>query len=433
MDLGAKSSPRSCKGTEVESTSSRSLRQKLAAGGPSRPITGGGRRRKWMEIQSRSSSELQQSSEESPSAVAPTDSDGGNSDGSRKAQSGNSVKAIKDGTTGDYHKQLIQRAAGTAELGRREAEEYKRRGRDRGVHRNGSPSKKDKDKLRRIEAARRRRRIAKTTRRRKGKRERKRRGRKRRSQEGDPFRWEDSESCYVRLQGAVSEESPSTDEDAELEAPLRRTILQKHPGSVLNLLLEHIANQLQQSAEVDTPATARGRSHDRSQGGVILGPSHSTTLWSSPEGAPGDAQSGHLHRPLETRDNWQGWETCWQGRLIAIHQSLLDASWAVSKAFRGHANARGHSVVRWRPPGSAGSTEATGEPCPRPKSGLATTKRKGKRQEGIRSGATTKTNKKERGGNPKAKGSHIEEGEVQEGQREGGRREARGEVNEESL
>ncbi|CAK9043432.1 Uncharacterized protein SCF082_LOCUS24827, partial [Durusdinium trenchii] len=218
-------------------------RQKLAAGGPPDPSPEGDDDESGGDSEPGSSGSAE--SEESPSAVAPTALTAGTLMGAKAHQG--TVKAIKDGTTGDYHKQLIQRAAGTAELG----------------------------------------------------------------------------------SGSSSEESPSTDEDAELEAPLRRRS-QKHPGSVLNLLLEHIANQLQQSAEVDTPATARG---DLTTGVKVVS---YLALAIRPHFGHRPKELREMHNLATSIDLLRQGQLArlgdvLAGRLIAIHQSLLDASWASAR------------------------------------------------------------------------------------------------------
>ena len=126
-----------------------------------------------------------------------------------------------------------------------------------------------------------------------------------------------------------SEESPSTDEGAELEAPLRKRS-QKHPGSVLNLLLEHIADQLQQSAEVDTPAALKG---DLTSGVKVVS---YLALTIRPQFGHRPKELREMHNLATSIDLLRQGQLArlgdvLAGRLIAIHQWLLDASWSSAR------------------------------------------------------------------------------------------------------
>ena len=289
-------------------------RQKLAAGGPPDPSPGD-------EGDGSEGDSESTGSEDSPSAVGPRTLTAGTL--MKVAGSHTSAKAIKDGTTGDYHEQLIQRAAGTAELSRREGGVQEKKKRSRSPSKRKS-SKKDKDRSKDRSSKK------KKKDRKDDKKKKKRRGKKKKKKDRKTKTLSDGRtvSCTSGSKSS-SEESQSTDEDAELEAPLRRRSY-KHPGSVLNLLLEHIANQLQQSAEVDTPASAKG---DLTSGVKVVS---YLALAIRP-------QFGH--RPKELRE-LHNLATCIDllrqgqlarlgdvlaGRLIAIHQSLLDASWVSAR------------------------------------------------------------------------------------------------------
>ena len=236
-----------------------------------------------------------------------------------------STKAIKDGTTGDFHEQLMQRAAGTAELSRKEggAQDRKKRSRSPSKHKK---SKKDKDRKTDGDKDKKERKSKK-----KKKKKKKERGKKKKKKKSKKkMTLSDGRTIsYSSGSGNSSDDSPSTDEDAELEAPLRRRS-QRRPGSVLNLLLEHIADQLQQSAEVDTPNAVRG---DLTSGVKVVS---YLALAIRPH---------FTHRPKELRE-MRNLATSLDllrqgqlarlgdvlaGRLIAIHQSLLDASWASAR------------------------------------------------------------------------------------------------------
>ena len=294
-------------------------RQKLAAGGPPDPSPEGDDDESGGDSEPGSSGSAE--SEESPSAVAPTALTAGTLMGAKAHQG--TVKAIKDGTTGDYHKQLIQRAAGTAELGRREAEEQEKRKRSRSSSKRKS-EKKDKDKEKDKEKKKKDRKEKKK----KGKKRKEKKRKKKKKHKKVTLSDGRTVSCSSGS-GSSSEESPSTDEDAELEAPLRRRS-QKHPGSVLNLLLEHIANQLQQSAEVDTPATARG---DLTTGVKVVS---YLALAIRPHFGHRPKELREMHNLATSIDLLRQGQLArlgdvLAGRLIAIHQSLLDASWASAR------------------------------------------------------------------------------------------------------
>ncbi|CAK9042820.1 unnamed protein product [Durusdinium trenchii] len=128
---------------------------------------------------------------------------------------------------------------------------------------------------------------------------------------------------------SCSENTETSDGEMAMEAPLRKKS-QKTPGSVLNMLLEHIAAQLQQNAEVDTPATG----HRDITSGVKV----TTYLALS-------IKPHFQHRPKELRElrmlatsldllrqgHLARLGDVLAGRLVAIHQSLLDSSWTAAR------------------------------------------------------------------------------------------------------
>ena len=287
-------------------------KQKLTTGGAPDPSPGG--EGSGDEDESDSGSNDSTGSEGSGSAAAPKPLTAGTLMESKTGPA--AAKAIKDGSTGDYHTQLIQRAAGTAELSRKATEHHGKRKRSR------SPSKKaSKEPHRRKDDGKKKKDSKK-------KKKKKKKEKKKKSRKKVTLSDGRTVSCSSSSKSS-SGESLSTDEDAELEAPLRKRS-QKHPGSVLNLLLEHIAEQLQQSAEVDVPSSARG---DLTSGVKVVS---YLALAIRPHFAHRPKELREMHNLATSIDLLRQGQLArlgdvLAGRLMAIHQSLLDASWASAR------------------------------------------------------------------------------------------------------
>ena len=140
-------------------------------------------------------------------------------------------------------------------------------------------------------------------------------------EKSDPFRWEDCK-LLQQLQCKFSNEKA-------LEAPLKRKSL-KEPGSVLSMLLDHVSAQLQQNAEVDTPATRHG---DLTSGVKVM---TYLSLIIKPQFSHRSKELRELHMLASTRDLLRQGQLAKLGdvlaeRFVAIHQSLLDASWVSAR------------------------------------------------------------------------------------------------------
>ena len=184
-------------------------RQKLAAGGgpdPSPDGEGDG-----SGESSGTASTGSTNSEDSSSAAERKGLTAGTLMGAKTSRT--TTKAIKDGTTGDYHEQLIQRAAGTAELSRKEGVLQDRKRRSRSSSKRKA-DKKDKDRKEDKEKKRKKDRKSDKKKKKKSKKEKKKKKKRRKVTLSDGR----TISCSSDSR-SDSEGSPSTDEGAELEAP----------------------------------------------------------------------------------------------------------------------------------------------------------------------------------------------------------------------
>ena len=126
-----------------------------------------------------------------------------------------------------------------------------------------------------------------------------------------------------------SSQTSSQDDDLELEAPLKRRS-QENPGSVLQMLLQHVRTQLQQEAQVDVSTS----SADVVTSGIRL-----QTYWAlhiKPSFSQAQRELREMHLLALSVDLLrQGLLArlgdVLAGRFCAIHQSLIDASWAGAK------------------------------------------------------------------------------------------------------
>lgn len=290
-------------------------KQKIAAGGPPDPSPGG--EDSGEEEGSESASSGSTGSGATDSAVAPEALTAGTLMKSKTTPT--TTRAIKDVTTGDFHTQLIQRAAGTAEISRKDAVQQAKKKRSR------SPSKKRSKESRRRKDDGKGKKDGKKKKRKKKKKKKEKKHKDRKTKTLSDGRTVNCSSDS----NSDSEEEPSTDEDAELEAPLRKRS-QKRPGSVLNLLLEHIADQLQQSAELDVPASGRG---DLTSGVKVVS---YLALAIRPHFAHKQKELREMHNLATSIDLLRQGQLArlgdvLAGRLVAIHQSLLDASWTSAR------------------------------------------------------------------------------------------------------
>ena len=212
-------------------------------------------------------------------------------------------KALSGGTSEGFHEQLIRRAAGsTPRHSPKETDkdkhnnEKKESGKESGKHRKRGHSggrKSDKEHGKKEKK--------KEKKKKKSKRHAKRK-KKERKKKKTKVTLSDGRIISCLSSSSNSSRTPSSTEDEKaLEAPLKKKSL-KEPGSVLNMLLEHISVQLQQNAEVDTPVTRHG---DLTSGVKVMTYlsciDHQATVPQSAQGDEGVAHVGIDNRPSPTR------------------------------------------------------------------------------------------------------------------------------------
>ena len=129
--------------------------------------------------------------------------------------------------------------------------------------------------------------------------------------------------------GGSQEESPSTDKDQKLEAPLLRRS-KKRPGSVLEMLVKHAKEKLDQTGKV---AIDNGEDHPVTSG-IKLASYFSICI--RPQISGNMNQQRELHHLSNAMDLLRLGELDRLGDLLAsrfmsIHQSLIDGNWASAK------------------------------------------------------------------------------------------------------
>ena len=236
-------------------------------------------------------------------------------------------KALSGGTSEGFHEQLIRRAAGSTPRHspketdkdkhnneKKESGKHHKRGHSGGRKSDKEDGKKEKKKKKKKK---------------KSKRHAKRK-KKERKKKKTKVTLSDGRIISCSSSSSDSSRTPSSTEDEKaLEAPLKKKSL-KEPGSVLNMLLEHISVQLQQNAEVDTPVTRHG---DLTSGVKVM---TYLSLIIKPQFPNRPKEMRELHMLASTIDLLRQGQLAklgdvLAGRLVAIHQSLLDASWVSAR------------------------------------------------------------------------------------------------------
>lgn len=251
----------------------------------------------------------------------------------RAVRSTSASRAIKDGTTASYHEQLALRAAGAADKGHHSgggSRALKKRSRSpspsgsKDIKKDAKEGKKDKKKKDKGSSRSREKKKKKKKdkkKERKAKEKKKKKRKRTRSAGRTDSSGSGSRSC--------SENTETSDGEMAMEAPLRKKS-QKTPGSVLNMLLEHIAAQLQQNAEVDTPATG----HRDITSGVKVTTYLALSIKPHFQHRPKELRELHMlatSLDLLRQGHLARLGDVLAGRLVAIHQSLLDSSWTAAR------------------------------------------------------------------------------------------------------
>ena len=245
------------------------------------------------------------------------------------SQRASSQKAISAGTSEGFHEQLIRRAAGNRpqtpsghhkedndKMATRSSDKKRKKEKSGSRKPDKEPGKKDKKKKKKKNKKKSKRHAKRR------KKEKKRKRRKVTLSDGRIVSCSSSSSDSSRTHS-------TSEEERALEAPLKKKSL-KQPGSVLSMLLEHISAQLQQNAEVDTPAMRHG---DLTSGIKVM---TYLSLIIKPQFPHRPKEMRELHMLASTIDLLRQGQLAklgdvLAGRLVAIHQSLLDASWVSAR------------------------------------------------------------------------------------------------------
>ena len=152
-------------------------------------------------------------------------------------------------------------------------------------------------------------------------------------------------SCRTSSKSTSS--SRSSDSDAEMDAPLRKKA-RKKPGSVMALLLDHVRTQLEQGAQLEMPTGSKENLVDGIKVATYL------NLHVKPAFPTYNRELRELH-VLSTcldalrRGNLPRVGDILSGRFLALHQSMLDASWAGARYLEvepmGDGSAAGDSIL----------------------------------------------------------------------------------------